>query len=469
MKPNANKKVRPLKTIQSPRLSGVFFTVFKKTALPFFATLLIMSCSDADQIGLGLIDSPAKLDTDTLAVQAYTLPGDSVPTSTSRQKVLGVIDDPVFGKTRSSIYTEIRMEGSTVSLGTDPQLDSIHLVLKYEGSHYGNLDTPLTLRIYELIENFEDQDTLYSNSSIPHSADLITRDSNGFLLQPAPKDSVMVDTILQMPQIRIPLSNSFGQKFIDANDTDAFENIPGFLEVFKGLFITVDENLSESSESDDHAEGKGSMFQIDMIHPLTSVELFYRQDEIPTVIRFPINEFAKHFSRVEHFGFENVLEPLKAQVVDLDLSWGDSLLFIQALGQVRTNIYFPFLDELDGKPWLINKAELVVPVEETFLSETFPAIPQLLLFRYDEDGDINIVYDYAMGLDYFGGKFEETNNRYVFNITQHFQQLIDGQYPNHGMAIVSSRSHDKPGRVVLHGPGRTEDPMKLVLYYSVFE
>lgn len=433
--------------------------------------MLVVSCSDADQIGIDLIDSNAKLlTTDTLSVRAYSLPCDSVPTSISRQKILGVIDDPVFGKTRSSIYTEIRMEGTSMSLGSNPQLDSIHLVLKYAGTHYGNLSTPLTLRVYELSENFHDQDTvLYSTNSISHVPDLITKDPNGFLVQPAPRDSVMVDTILQAPQIRIPLSDVFGQKFIDSNETEAFESIPAFLDVFKGLFITVDEDLSESSGSGDASLGKGSMFHIDMIHFRTSVELFYSNDEKSSMIRFPINDFAKHFTRVEHFGFDNVFESLRAQIVDQDESWGDSLLFVQSLGHVRTKIELPFLDELKEKSWLINKAELVAPVAEEYINDAYPAFPQMLLLRYEEDGDLNLVYDYSIGLDYFGGQFDETNNRYVFNITQYFQQLIDGTYPNLGVAMLSFQDHVNPGRVVLHGPGRNEGPMRLILYYTVFE
>ncbi len=459
-----------MKTNHPPRLRGVFFDLLKKMMLPLLAMLLIFSCSDADQIGLDLIESPAALHaTDTITLQAFALADDSVATSISRMKVLGLIDDPVFGKTRSSIYTEIRMEGNEISLGENPQLDSINLVLVYQGSHYGMLGTPQTLLVYELEENFPDQDTLFSNEYLPFVPELITKDPEGFKLYPAPTDSVMIESVLRAPQIRIPLSESFGQKFISASGTPAFDDVPSFLEVFKGLYIAVDEYLPDGPSDGGAYEGKGSMVPIDMLNPVTAVELFYHNDDDTLMMRFPINEFAKHFSQIEHFGYEDANEALRAQVIDQDITLGDSLLFLQALGQVRTDIHFPFLDDLLENPWLINKAELVVPVQEDFVSRLFPAVPQLLLLRHREEEGLTFIADYALGVDYFGGLYDATNNSYVFNITQYFQQLIDGTHPNLGLAMMPSRAHDRPGRVVLHGPGRNENPMKLILYYSVFE
>jgi len=459
-----------LKTTQNPRLHGVFFGIIKTIVLLFFTTLLTFSCSEADQIGLDMIESPARLiSTDTISLQAHTLRDDSVATSLTRLNVLGYLEDPVFGNTRSSIYTETRLLSNEISLGENPQLDSVYLVLTYEGSYYGALGTELTLNVYELSENFPEKDTLFSNFTIPHIPETITKDPNGFSFYPLPQDSLVVNDEVRMPQIRIPLSDAFGQKFIDANGTETFDNVPKYLETFKGLKIVVDDNLPDSPTDGDTFLGKGTMFQIDMLQLFTAVELYYHNDEDSFMKRFPINEFANNFSHIEHFGFEDAHESLRAQIIDEDLSQGDSLLFLQSLGQVRTDIFLPFVDDLLDEVWLINKAELVVPVETEFINELFFVPPQLLLLRHREDGGLTPVTDYRMGLEYFGGRFDETNSLYVFNITQYFQELIDGKHPNLGLALTPFRAHERPGRVVFHGPGRLEQPMKLILYYSVFE
>ena len=465
-----------MKTNQNPRVYGVFFSTIKNSLLLAAGLWLIFSCSDADKIGLDLIDDRARLKTtDTITLKARTVIADSVATSLGRMNVLGVIDDPVFGKTRASIYTETRPPVVPLSLGENPVLDSISLVLAYSGRYYGSPGTNLTIRVYELNENFPEADTLYSNSSLTYSPELITRHPEGFRFRPAPVDSVLVGNDIRPPQIRIPLSDTFGQKILLANDTEAFENIPNYLEVFKGLYVTLDKEL-DGFEAPVGQPGMGSIFQLDMFSVFTAIELYYH-NETDTLMRrfnydmrrFPIDRFARHFTQVEHFGYENANEILRAQVVDGDQSLGDSLLFMQSLGQLRIDIAFPYLDDLIGQTWLINKAELVVPAQEGFASSLFPETDQLLLLRRNEDDNLVLIEDYMLGVDYFGGVFDKQNNRYVFNISQYFQKLIDGDHPNTGLSMLIAGEHERMSRVVLHGPGRTEEPMQLVLYYTVFD
>lgn len=470
------KNHRHLKTNQNPRHCGVFYNILKKGFFLTSLLWLVFSCSDADEIGLDLVDNRAKLQTlDTLTIKAFTARADSVATSLGRANVLGVIDDPVFGMSRAGIYTETRPPTVPLSLGENPVLDSISLVLAYTGGHYGALATNQTIRVYELSENFPATDTLFTNSTLQYHAELITLDPNGYRFRPAPADSVMVNNLMRPPQIRIPLSEAFGQKILAANDTEAFQNIPNYLEVFKGLYITVDEHL-DGFEAPGVQPGRGSMFQIDMLSAFTAIEMHFHNHTDTVMLRFPyqsmrfpIDQFASHFTSVDHFGYDNVHEALKAQVVDGDQSVGDSLLFLQSLGQLRVDIQFPYLEQLLDQTWLINKAELIVPVQEGYASKLFPAADQLILLRTRDEGDRVLIDDYMLGLDFFGGTYDANNNRYVFNVSQYFQKLIDGEYPNTGLSMLISRGHERMSRVVLHGPGRSDEPMQLVLYYTVFE
>lgn len=449
-------------------MRGVFFDRIKKAVVPLALLALMFACEEADQIGLDLIQSPAYMHaTDTLTLHAMTVPDDSVATSIGQFRVLGLIDDPVFGMTRASIFTETRLISNNLTLGENPQLDSIHLVLAYESSYYGVLPTIQTIKVYELTENFVDGDTLYSNSSIPFDPTLLNRDASGHKTGFNPRDSVLVDSILRVPQIRIPLSNDFGQKFIDADSTD-FENVPNYLEFFKGLYITLGDEL-ESVGTPEGGHPMGSMVRLNMPAPATTLELFYRTEEDTLMMTFPIDQLAKSFTAIDHLGYDDVHEALRAQVIDQDPSTADSLLFVQSLGMVRADIDLPHLDALVDQPWLINKAELIVPVQEGFASNIFPEPPQMLLMKKTKDEGLTFMADYAMGIEYYGGLFDEDKQQYVFNITQYFQQLIDGEHENEGLALINARNHDRPGRVVLHGPGRKENPMRLVIYYSVFE
>lgn len=465
-----------MKTQQNPRIYGVFYRLLKKGLLVTAGMWLIFSCSDADEIGLDLIDDRAQLfTTDTITLKAVTVRADSVATSLGRLNVMGVIEDPVFGKARTSIYTETRPPTVPFSLGENPVLESVNLLLAYNGGYFGSIAANQTIRVYELDENVPQNDTLFSNSSLTHHPELITLDPDGYRFQPAPADSVLVNGSLRVPHIRIPLSEAFGEKILLANNTEAYENIPEYLEMFKGLYITLDDELT-APDGQSMQPGKGSMFQLDMFSPFTAVEINYRNftDTLPrnpplVTRQLPVDQYSRHFTRLEHFGYDDANQALRAQIVDGDPGTADSLLFLQSMGQLRVDLQFPYLDDLEGQTWLINKAELIVPVEKELSSSIFPAPGQLLLLRQNEENDLVLIDDYLQGIDYFGGVYDEENNHYVFNVSQYFQKLVDGEYPNTGLSILISRGHERMSRVVLHGPGRTEEPMQLVLYYSVFD
>ena len=216
------------------------------------------------------------------------------------------------------------------------------------------------------------------------------------------------------------------------------------------------------------------MFQLHMLTTLTCLELYYTYEGEDTIMsrmqRFPINEFSKRTTRVEHFGYDEAHEALRAQILHQDQDMADSLLFLQSLGLHRANIQIPHVEQLADIPrLLINKAELVVPVASEYVSDAFPASRELLLLRIDEDGDLQFLEDYHVGINYFGGRLNENNMEYRFNISKYLQQVLDGVHPNDGLALVVAGASEDMSRVVLHGPGRAENPMRLVIYYSVFD
>ncbi len=453
-----------MKTNRNPRYCGVFFVSILKKAMAAAALLFVFySCTESDELGLDLVDNKVRLNTlDTLTVTAMTVPDDTLPMNLGNHNVLGMIDDPVFGRSRASIYTQTRLPENDLFLGDSPSLDSIHLVLAYTDGFYGTQQTHQTIQVYELSESFPDQDTLFSNIHIPYDPESITKDPEGFYFRPVPTDSVLVDTVLQPPQIRIPLSDEFGQRFIDANETAIYENVPNYLEEFKGLYITIDDEM----------DGLGSKYRMHMLTHMTSLELFYKteEDTLYQMQRYPINEFAKRSTRIEQFGYDDADQALRLQIEQEDQQMADSLLFVQSLGLLRANISFPFLEDLAGMPrLLINKAELVMPVDESFAVEHLPASEELLLLRMDETGELHFLDDYALGSGYFGGALDEDNMVYRFNISKHIQEVMDGARPNEKLAVVVVGSAANMSRVVLKGPGRAENPMHLMIYYTEFD
>ncbi|MFO7977381.1 MAG: DUF4270 domain-containing protein [Bacteroidales bacterium] len=448
-----------MKKLISPRLRGGFFS----SMLPIIAigALLLtwQSCAEPDEVGLNLIDEKASIKTtDTLTIEAYTLADDSIPTNLGAQNLLGLMHDPVFGKIRATVFTEFRLPENDFSLGEEPVLDSVRLSFGYTGRYSGDLSTHQTLRVYELSENLPDADTLYSNVFV----DYYPQEIGMLNLKPAPQDTVLIDTVDYAPHFVIPLSMEFGQKILDANGTTYFENIPSFLDYFKGLYVAVD---------DDFQEG-GAIFNLNMFSAFTRLQLYYRNegDTVSRLQNFNISEFTNRVTYVETYGYENAHPLIQQQVLDQQRELGDSLLFLQSLGSLKANIKLPFLEELSQTADIaINQARLIIPVQQDMVEEMYPAANRLLLFSYDDQGQMEFLTDLQIGDEYFGGTYDEENNYYSFNITHYLQQVLNGNISNNGLSLVIGGAAENAQRVVLHGPGRDEDPLRLELIYSVFE
>lgn len=454
-----NKNSSILKKPITPRLRGGFFSPMIQLFAIVTLFLTWQSCAEPDEVGLDLIDEKASiLTTDTLTIEAFTLADDSVPTNLGAQNLLGVMHDPIFGKIKASVFTEFRLPENDFSLGEEPVLDSIRLSFGYTGRYYGDIDTRQTIRVYELSENLPDADTLFSNTFVDYYPQEI-----GMLdLKPAPQDTVLIDTVDYPPHFVIPLSMEFGQKILDANGTSNFENIPNFLDYFKGLYVAAD---------DDFQEG-GAIFNLNMYSPFTRLQLYYRNegDTVSRLQDFTISEFTNRATYVETYGFENAHPLIQQQVLNQQRELGDSLLFLQSLGSLKANIQMPFLDDLaQAADIAINQARLIIPAQQDLVGELFPVATRLLLFTYDDEGQMDYLSDLQIGTEYFGGAYDEEGGFYTFNITHYLQQVLNGEINNNGLTLVVAGAAENAQRVVLHGPGRAEDPLRLELIYSIFE
>lgn len=448
-----------MKNTSNPRLRGVFFRTTGLLTMLLPALLYLVSCQEPDEIGMDLIDQRASFGRiDTLTLQAFTSESGPIPTNLSAQNILGAINDSEMGFVKAGIFTEFRLPRNDFSLGENLSLDSVVLFFGYSGRYYGQLETPLNLKVFELSEQIPDSDTLMSNQFIPHYHEPIGQK----LMRPAPTDSVTIDTLQFAPHFSIRLSDAFGQKLIDANGTPAFANVPNFREYFKGLYITVDDEM----------EGVGSIFGVNIFTGFTRLGLYFREGDSEETLRydFYITEFAQRLGYFEHGGYEGANPVLLEQLMATQpKDEGDSLLFVRAMGQLRANIHIPYLAQMRHLPNVtINRANLIVPVAEGFSSDVFPAAARLALYRVTATGDIAPPTDMFFGDDLFGGIYDAEKRQYVFNVTRHIQERIDGRTGDYGMVLTVFGEAGNAQRVVLNGPGVAENPMRLSIIYTLF-
>jgi len=422
-------------------------------------SVIIPSCTEPDQLGLQFIDDQAlfKL-TDTVSAVGFVEIDDSLPTNLSFQNLLGMMYDPEFGKTRASIVTEFRLPVNNFSLGSSPVLDSLVLSFHYTGEYVGKIETLQTIRVYELSENLPQEGIILSS----HPVQFYSTPVGHKVLRPAPRDSVLVNDIFRHPHFKIRLSDQLGQKIINANGTPAFRNVQNFLDYFKGLKITVEDNFNEG----------GSIFNIDMFGQFTHLTLYYHNAtdtvRIPRSHDFRISTFAQRFTHVEHFDFVGA-NPLITSSLQNSQQPLDSLLFVKSLGGLRSRIRIPYLMELARLPNVtINQAKLILPVDETFVTEMFNPAQYLHLYQVTPQGVRLPLRDRDVGFAYFGGEYDPVARQFVFNITKHLQEVLKGVNPNNDLVIVVSSASENARRVVLRGPGRSTNPLRLQIIYTSF-
>ena len=150
---------------------------------------------------------------------------DSLKSLNSSTSYIGYLNDPYFGKTTASLYTEFRIPSTDVDFGASAQVDSFVLSLDIAG-YYGDTLSPLTINVREMLETIET--TVIDSLNVETSVNIYS--TNDFDVDPQ-----LLNTPHQALQsivnseLNITLSNAFAQHFLDADsqnfvDNDAFQS-----------------------------------------------------------------------------------------------------------------------------------------------------------------------------------------------------------------------------------------------------
>ena len=431
-----------------------------RAAMPaiFFIILLFLvsSCKkDKDIIGLEVQPAGDQLNVlfiDTSTLITSTVKEDFVRSDENISNLLGSYVDPVFGYASSSVYTQFRLITNDVNFGNPSKLvvDSIVVSLKYKG-YYGNLD-PQNFRIYELTESIYKDSIYYSNDSIAYDLNAV-----GSLLNHTPNvfDSVNVGGTNEAPQLRIPLNNTFGQKIINESGSPNLANNDNFLSFFKGLYITTD-NFQ--------AAGNGGILYLDLLSTISKLTLYYTDTTTQTTHshNFVINE---NSARINHFQHDYTGTPVGTQLSDP--SSGLEKVYVQSMAGVKAKISLPYLKNYAGNASIaINKAELILPVEDDAGASVFAPHEKLFVVALDSSGENTVIIDQLEGETYYNGNYDSSTKEYRFNIGRHIHAVLKGERTDYGFYIVASGSAVNANRVILKGGGNPVKKMKLQLTYT---
>ncbi len=428
----------------------------------FVITILILSCNkEFDKIGLDIQPAEDKLNVkynDTTTLVTYSVREDSIPTGNSSVSLLGSYKDPIMGKSTASIYTQLRLSIAGYNFGEAPILDSLILSLAYSGS-YGDTTTSQTVKVYELSGKLYPDSSYYSN----HNIQKCDVELANYTFIPKPHDSVVVGNDTLPPQLRINLSSitsELGNKLLNASETDLEDN-ENFLEFFHGLFITAEP-----------VEADGAILYFDLMSTISQMVIYYQNAEEDSLqFNFVINDNCARFNNYNHNNYEDAIPEFKNQVLNSDTSLGDNMLYLQALGGVKTKIRFPNIkDFISSGNIAVNQAMLIIKgIEE---NDDYEPPSRLALVKINEEGKTEILIDQYEGDIYFGGTYISSDNEYRFRISRHIQHLLTGSETDYGLYLMISGSSIKADRLTIYGanpnpPIPLEDRIRLALTYTI--
>jgi hypothetical protein len=446
-----------------------YYLVRPVLAALFLLIIVISSCDKQDNgVGIGLFAGENDLlvnIVDTFKINSKIQLENTVRTTGFSDAVLGSYNDPFFGNTKISFYTQFLINSNGIIFSDSAICDSVIFYAKLGVPdnilYYGPENKEMTFNLYRINNDaiFTIDSVYNANSTVEtYNASLLDPDfDNTFTANFEDTIQIGLDTTNLIPGVfKLKLSPSFGQEIIGFSGTEVLLNNEEFLKVYKGLYITTD------------GVQEGTILNIDYASAATTIIMYYHVDTLVQEFEFEISATTSaHFNEYKHDYIASGSAELNNILNDTNLS--DRKYFLQAGGGFSVNIEMPTLHSLLDSSIAIpvNKAELIMPVDPNTVEDYVPA-EQFFISRFDEDGQKVTIADH--GSLNLGGEYDEDNMEYRFIITEHIQQFLNGGIATPNVHIDIGKSGTSPNRSILFGneadTSLGEKPLLLRIYFS---
>ncbi len=366
-----------------------------KSGLLFCLAVGVWGCKESTILGTDLsggVNSVGVLNTDTFTIKTELKRIDTLLTSAGVYRVmLGNIDnDPDLGSVWGGANLQVIPPKEQFEYtGPNPQLDSVVLSMAYQGAYGDTTGSDVqTFKVYRLNQRMIVDSSYYSYSKFPNSGTNIC--TNGTLNLRSLGDSVTVNGKKEAPQLRLRLSDAFGNEMMSQSSA-VYNSASSFLDWFKGLYIEPDTNSGKSMISLGVASTEtffGDMRMIVYYHNDTttglSAEFRYKNETC---------RYSNYFSRTYN---SDVLAMLSNPA-----GTSDSVVYVTMSPGLSTYVSFPYLKSFPVS--VINNAELIITQVPNLVSTAYSAPPRIIAYYVDSTGKELEMFDYSEGLNYLGG------------------------------------------------------------------
>ena len=433
----------------------------------FWCLLIFIGCKKPDSsIGLGLqpqSDMFGLFHSDTLTLDMVTVREDSLATARLSTAVLGRVFTPRIGWTTAGFATQLRLSAPGIDFGDNPLVDSMFLSLRFTGDTYGQLSDQSML-VHQLADSLSYDSSYYSNFSPEITHDVLNDVYQGQVsINPSEDLIIGEDTIVS--QIRLNMNPTLGQTILD-QDTSVFQDNESWLNFFPGIVVST------------LGDGVGAT-GIDISSGLSLLRLHYHNDTDTSFYDFIISPLS---ARVNMFSQDYVgdLSYLNTPPSDSAFVSGNKSLYVMSGSGLKIQLRIPFLNSITdslGHERAVQKAELILPIDESFFDSRYPPHEQLFILTENSEGvSVSTPDQVSLGIN-IDGYYDYSTKEYHFNISRTIQQLLNREtevgygnfspeYPVPPLYIVSSKAGISIQGAVIRGTGVDLNRARLVLTCS---
>jgi len=373
--------------------------------LPLFFLLVFWGCKKettdigVDILGDGNLNSIEVLITD---ISARSVRDDSSRTDNLSSNTLGVVNDPIFGLSKSCLIVQPRL----TQFGTDDtpkSIDSVKLILKYDyeqnvlGNNnilkYGDINSVLVMDVYKLNEDLVDTVKYYSTFK-PELGDIVGTFTGSFNFS----DSTSLE---------IMLNNSFGQEMLDWN-SDIYKDEAKFLKTLKGLVIVPRNNT---------VSGEGAIVCVEAGLNSSKLQLFYNDSLTKTI---PMGSSSRRINYYE-------TQPSVNLTNQFNSTNNFRTTYAQSFGGAKIKVDLVGLDSVIklGENVVINEAKITFLLDQISITDEFKAPSRMFLVVPDT---LNSKYSMPIidltTTSNYGGDFNPVIKGYEFHFNRYLQQLV---------------------------------------------
>ena len=430
-------------------------------SLGAFMVLLACSLDNSEvpslEVGQDFADSNVGVfSIDTFTVEVSTIKVDSIVTSGTDRILVGQYFDSLFGEIRSSGYMELTP--LSYDLPEEAELDSIGLILGYDGYFYSDTTLISKLDIYQLTDDLRvDDNFFYNTTQIPF--DTLSLASVDYFPEPMDEDSIFV---------KLPFE--FGEEIFNEIRDNDINNINELTQAFKGLTIQPGSNDNSSIIGFSTNSNK------------TYLRFFYRiprefdddEDSLDFIIQSNSQE-PKVFNNIQSDVTGLVLDTLVDQEINLSSKSSNNQSFIQSGIGYASRIQFPTIKKLfdiPGDGTILSATLRLKPPPNTY-NDILPIRDSLTINLVDQNNQITEQLLFG-GQPVYGTVNEESKefDELIYEIpigAYVDRELNETNFVDDAFIVYPPEFGQSVDRLILEGENSEDFKAVLVLTYAIYD